>query len=305
MGVSFLLGIPVAAMCQAGDRPVAAWHRGDVSIAQENSRDAIAAALDSTTPNIEVDLIDFMDGEGGRGGLLAHDRTTDRLTGKKGVFKDFSRPSDIGENRSNPELPPAAFMTVPELFKLIEEKKNSGTTPLVSLDLKEEGPDEEAFGRWLGCMIRDYGFEEHVFVSSFYPDSIRGVKEACPECMVGGLVFNDHWALRYLSPNYTTLDLSPLSRATFFLGFLGKKKYPHDFVLIQDDILFGRPGLVDYWRNTRGVKFVGVFTYEKTRPYTAEEWTILQSADWLEIDPVQMRQYMELNISPKVKGVHQ
>lgn len=304
-GITSLLlpGNAVATDLLAPEFPTAAWHRGDVSSHQENSRKAITAALNSELPNIEVDLIDFIDEQGVRVGLLAHDVKTDRLTGTKGTFSSYTRLSEIGKNRSNPELPPEAFMTVSELFELIKTKKNGGTIPLVSLDVKEEGPHEEAFGRWLGRMIRDCGFEKHVFVSSFYPGNIKGVKETCPECMAGGLVFDDHWALKHLDPRYTTLDLSPLSRATFFLGFLGKRKYSHDFVLIQDDILLDRPELADYWRNTRGVKFVGVFTYEKTRPYTMEEWEILQSADWLEIDPVQMRQYLELKNQSNEKGV--
>jgi len=63
---------------------------------------------------------------------------------------------------------------------------------------------------------------------------------------VGGLVFNDHYALKYLDHRYSSLDLTTLSEWTFFLGFWGKKEFSHDFILIQDDIFFQHPELTDY-----------------------------------------------------------
>ena len=89
------------------------------------------------------------------------------------------------------------------------------------------------------------------------------------------------------------MDITPLSKVTFFLGFLGKKEYPLDFILLQDDIFFENPDLVNYWKNKRKVKFVGVFVYNKDRPYTEDEWALLKKADWLELDPPQMNQYLQ------------
>jgi hypothetical protein len=75
---------------------------------------------------------------------------------------------------------------------------------------------------------------------------------------------------------------------------LGKKAYPLDFVLIQDDIFFKNPELADYWKNKRHVKFVGVFAYNKNRAYTNAEWALLKKVDWIELDPPQMRQYIKM-----------
>jgi len=136
--------------------PAAGWHRGDVSVAQENSLKAIERALQSFSPNIEVDLIHFIDEKGDTVGLLAHEYEMKRTTGMKGKFFDQK-----------------------------------------------------------------------------------------------------------------------------------------DFVLVQDDIVFSQPALIEYWRNVRKVKFVGVFVYEKERGYTDAEWQILKKADWLELDPLQMRQREE------------
>ena len=69
--------------------PAAGWHRGDVSDAQENSRKAILKALKSSRPNIEVDVIDFVDKDSGRVGLLVHDYEMDRILGSKGEFKKY------------------------------------------------------------------------------------------------------------------------------------------------------------------------------------------------------------------------
>lgn len=275
--------------------PGAAWHRGDPSFAQENSRAALSKALNSANPNIELDIIDFIDAKGNRVGLVSHDYLMKRGTGLPGTFSDkYNDPSLLPQNAANPALPPEPFMTVVEVFELIKAKKAEGITPTVSLDMKEEGKNVEAFARWVGGMIKAYGFQDHVFASSFFADNIAPLKAACPECLVGGLVFNDHWGLQFLSYKYASVDITPISKVTFFLGFLGKKEYPLDFILIQDDIFFKNPELADYWKDARKVKFVGVFVYNKERPYTDAEWTLLKKVDWIELDPPQMNQYLQM-----------
>ncbi len=288
--IAFLV-IPINVL--AFDFPAAGWHRGDVSVAQENSRRAIMKALKSSSPNIEVDILDFIDVKGQRVGLLAHDYETDRITGTKGKFIDYHEISKLSKNSANPNLSPEPFITVIDLFDIIEKSKQDGITPLVSLDMKEEGNSGEEFGKWVGDRIKEYGFQEHVFASSFYKSNVIGVEATCPECMTGGLVFNDHWALKHLDYHHTSLDLTGVSNITFFLGFIGKKEVPHDFVLIQDDILFLQPDLVEFWKNVRKVKFVGIFVYKKERPYTEEEWQKLEKIDWLELEPLQMHQYIQ------------
>lgn len=291
LGLALLL-IALTMAARAADVPAAAWHRGDVSVGQENSRSAIAAALASLSPNIEVDIIGFTDADGAMIGLLAHDYDMERITGEKGPFARYHEITELPPNKADPALPPEGYLSVIELFEMIKSYKNTGKVVRVSLDMKEEGGGGEAFGRWVGNLIKSYGFQEHVFASSFYPSNVAGVKAACPECMIGGLVYRDHWALRFLDYRHTSLDITGLGKATFFLGFLGKKEFPVDFVLIQDDILVAHPELIEFWKKERKVKFVGAFVHDKERPYTVREWEILQKADWLELDPPQMRQFL-------------
>lgn len=275
--------------------PQAGWHRGEASFAQENSRAAIAKALDSINPNIELDIIDFVDQNGSRIGLVSHDYLMKRSTGLSGTFSPkYNNVSQLPPNAANPDLPPQPFLTVVELFEMIKEKKAKGITATVSLDMKEEGKNAEAFGKWVGEMIKGYGFHDHVFASSFFLNNVAPLKAACPECLVGGLVFNDHFALRFLNNHYSSLDITTFGRWTFFLGFPGKQEYPHDFVLIQDDIFFEQPELADYWKKTRKVKFVGVFTYNKELSYNVAEWNLLKKVDWLELDPPQMKHYLRM-----------
>jgi len=260
-------------------------------VAQENSHQAIASALQSFSPNIEVDLIHFINEKGDTVGLLAHEYEMKRTTGMKGKFFDQKDISRL-RNTANPNLPPEPFITVIDLFELIKKvKAEQNIIPLVSLDLNEESDRGEEFGAWLGGKIREYGFQAHAFASSFYASNIIGVEKTCPECLTGGLVFKDHWLLRYLDYTCTSLDLAQNSIFANLLPFVAMKMFPHDFVLVQDDILFAQPELMEYWRNNRKVKFVGVFVYEKERGYTDAEWQILNKADWLELDPLQMRQY--------------
>jgi len=285
--------LPVRPAAAAAFPGAAGWHRGDVTVAQENSRTALDTALRSRSPHIECDIIDFTEQNGARTGLVSHDYTMKRGTGQEGVFNSHHDRAKLPKNATNPKQPPEPFMTVIELFELIKARKNEGVTPFVSLDMKDESDHAEEFGRWVGQLIKQYGFERHVFASSFFKPDVEGVKAACPECLVGGLVFNDHFALKHLDYRYTSLDLTPVSKLTFFLGFLGKTEYQHDFVLLQDEIYLKNPHLLDYWRNTRKVKFVGVFVYNREGGYTDEEWRLLRQVDWLELDPPQMKQYLD------------
>jgi glycerophosphoryl diester phosphodiesterase len=287
--------LSLSSNCLAFNFPAAAWHRGDAAFAQENSRAALNKALNSPNPNIELDIIDFVDQNGSRVGLVSHDYLMKRATGLPGTFNEkFNDISKLPTNAANPKLQPEPFLTIIELFEMIKAKKAQGIIPTVSLDLKEEGKYVEEFSKWIGKLIQQYGFQDHVFASSFFVNNVAPLKAACPECLAGGLVFNDHWALRFLNHKYTSLDITPVSQATFFLGFLGKEQYPIDFVLIQDDIFFKNPELVDYWKNTRKVKFVGVFAYNKDRGYTSAEWELLKKVEWMELDPPQMNQYMQM-----------
>lgn len=284
----------------AFDFPAAAWHRGDTSFAQENSRAALERAFHSDSPNIEVDIIDFIDQNGNRVGLVSHDYKMQRATGLKEAFSEsYNNPTKLPKNWANPNLTPEPFMTVVELFDMIKDSKKQGVTPVLSLDMKDESKNAREFGQWVGKLIQQYGFQNHVFASSFFRSNIFAVKAVCPDCLVGGLVFNDHYALKYLDHRYSSLDLTTLSECTFFLGFWGKKEYSHDFILIQDDIFFRHPELADYWKTVRKVKFVGVFVYNKERNYTAAEWELLKKVDWLELDPPQMRQYLKMRSSSK------
>lgn len=291
---SFLTIFYFSSNISAHGFPAAGWHRGNVSVAQENSRNAIVSAFRSASPHIEVDVIDFIDEKGNRIGLLAHDTEIEKPNGSIIKFSDYKSLKSLPHNSANSKLPPNPYITVIDLFKLIKKFKKRGITPFVSLDVKEDRETEEEFGIWLGALIQKYNFQKHVFASSFHKSNIVGIKNACPECLTGGIIFNDHWALKYLDHRYTSLDVNFLGKLTYVLGFLGKKEYPHDFVLIQDDILFSEPYLVDYWKKVRNVKFIGVFVYKKGRPYTEKERKALKSIDWLELDPPQMSQRLRV-----------
>jgi hypothetical protein len=298
--LSLMLFLSLSIDCFAFNFPAAGWHRGDASFAQENSRAALVKALYSPSPNIELDIIDFIDQNGNRVGLVSHDYEMTRATGLKGAFSEqYDDLSKLPKNLANPKLPPESFLTVIDLFELIKKRKEQGVTPTVSLDMKDESKKAEEFSKWVGKLIQKYGFQNHVFASSFFKSNSFAIKAACPECMVGGLVFNDHFALKYLDYHHSSLDLTILSEYTFFMGFWGKKEFNHDFILIQDDIFFQHPELLDYWKNVRKVKFVGVFVYNKERLYTAAEWELLKKVDWMELDPPQMNQYLKMKAGSK------
>jgi hypothetical protein len=175
----------------------------------------------------------------------------DRITGSKGKFVDYTDIKALPLNTANPDMSAEPILSVIDLFDLIQESKEKGIVSMVSLDMKEEGVTGEEFGEWVGNLIKQYGFEKHVFASSFFKSNVEGVRKSCQECLTGGLVFNDHFALQYLDPKYTSLDLTAFSKATFLFGFWGKEDFKHDFVLFQDSIILSNPKLLDYWKNEK------------------------------------------------------
>ena len=167
--IIMMLQMPVMAF----DFPAVGWHRGDVSAAQENTKVALLKSLESPAPHIEVDLIDFIDSDGKRVGLLAHESEMARTTGLKGRFDEHHIVSQLPQNSVNPALPPAPFMTIIELFDLIQAQKLAGISPIVSLDMKEDGETGEAFGQWVGTLIQKYEFQEIMFASSLHKSNIK------------------------------------------------------------------------------------------------------------------------------------
>ena len=282
----------IQASVMAFEFPAVGWHRGDVSFAQENSKRAILKSLESPMPHIEVDIIDFIDSNGTRVGLLAHETKMARTTGQKGRFDQHHVVSQLPHNIVDPTHTPDPFMTVIELFDIIQAQKKLGINLIVSLDMKEDGKTGEAFGQWIGTLIQKYQFQDTMFTSSLYKSNIVGVESTCPECLTGGQVFQDHFALKYLDPHYTSLDISGCNW-TFFLGFLCKENFTHDLVILQDDVFFTDPAIIDFWKAQRQVKFVGVFVYNKDRPYTHQEKALLEKVDWIELDKVQMTPYLD------------
>lgn len=139
----------------AFDFPAAAWHRGDTSFAQENSRAAQVRAIHSTSPNIETDIIDFIDQNDNRVGLVSHDYKMKRTAGLKGAFSEwYNDLAELPKNQANPELVPEAFMKVVALFDMVKDSREQGVTPMVSLDLKDESKNAGEFGQWVGKLIQ-------------------------------------------------------------------------------------------------------------------------------------------------------
>jgi hypothetical protein len=120
--LSLILFLSFSIDCFAFNFPAAGWHRGDASFAQENSRAALVKALYSASPNIELDIIDFIDQNGNRVGLASHDYEMKRAAGLKGAFSEqYNDLSKLPKNVANPQLPQEPFLTVIDLFELIKK----------------------------------------------------------------------------------------------------------------------------------------------------------------------------------------
>lgn len=261
-----------------------AWHRGDFAKGQENCETALRAALESEYPHVEVDVIYFEDNTGKQQGLLSHELTMKRLTGKEGNYSSYRGVENLPLCNINKQLAPEKFITLLDFLDLLKEYKRQGIPVLATLDLKEDTDKGEMFGRWVGRQLVDYGLQKDVFVVSFFHSNIKGVKRICPECLHSGYLYEDHWFLGLLPTSVTIFDI--------FHPFSEIKNV--NIINIQDKIFFRNPRIAEYWKKKRRVTFVGMFSSDPERIYTEEEFqTIIRYTRWGEFDPIQMEAYRE------------
>lgn len=271
---------PTSFKLAEGFNPV--WHRGDVSKGQESGEKALRASLESEYPNVEVDAIYFEDGAGKQVGLISHDLTMERLTGKEGKFAGYNSIEILPLCTVNKELPPEKFITVIDFLNLFMDYKKRGIPALADLELKEDTNKGEIFGRWVGQQLVNYGLQKEVFVSSFFYSNMKGAKEACPDCLHGGNIYEDHWLLGRLPTSITVFDL--------FHPFSETKKI--NIINIQDKVLLKNPQIAEYWEKQRRVTFVAMFSSNPEKIYTDKELQIIvQHTRWGEFDPKQIEAY--------------
>lgn len=149
-------------------------HRGFSGKYPENTLLAFQKGIEAGADGFEFDTHLTRDGEI----VIIHDERLDRTTNAQGFVKDYTLEELRKVDASKP-FPECGFCGIPtlrEYFELIR-----GRDLITNIELKNgifwyEGMEEKVI-----AMIREYGLEERVILSSFNHRSVMKCKAPAPE----------------------------------------------------------------------------------------------------------------------------
>lgn len=215
----FLLGfvlIPIVLPMNAnadfpGEKPLIMAHRGSSGEAPENTKVAIAKAIEQGAKVIEFDVRQTQDGVL----VLFHDKTFERFTGSKGSVEDQTweqiKDSDVGSWFTKGDF---NGEKIPLFRDAMQQCVEAGVVPLI--ERKTGDPDKYAE------VIKDLDCAGGVIVQSFDWEFLRSFQKLMPVVVVGALgskkLSSEKFAeLKSFSPdwvgwNYKDLSVSEMEK---------------------------------------------------------------------------------------------
>jgi len=167
------------------NHPLVFAHQGGEGLAPSNTMVAFRMAVEAGADVLDADLHMTADGEL----VLIHDETVDRTSDGTGAVRDLTlaelRQLDFGYqaiavgDQSHPfRGQGVGIVTVEELFTLFGEPISDGRHLRFGIEIKQT--TAEAATRFCD-VIRRFGYEDRVLVSSFAQPNMDVFREACPE----------------------------------------------------------------------------------------------------------------------------
>ena len=155
-------------------------HRGFSGKYPENTLLAFQKGIEAGADGFEFDTHLTKDGEI----VIIHDERLDRTTNAQGFVKDYTLEELRKVDASKP-FPECGFCGIPTLREYFELTK--GMDLMTNIELKNsiiwyDGMEEKVI-----AMIREYGVEEQIVLSSFNHYSIMKCKKLAPELKCGFL----------------------------------------------------------------------------------------------------------------------
>ncbi|ACQ79154.1 Glycerophosphodiester phosphodiesterase [Beutenbergia cavernae DSM 12333] len=161
--------------------PLVIAHRGNSSVAPENTLVAYAAAARAEVAMIEVDVRMTADGEG----VLVHDTTVDRTSNAQGLVADLDT-EEIGRIDAGAWFDASFAGTRMPMWA--ETVDFFVSHPEVGMLLEIKAPwDREPLERLL-TQVAEAGIADRVLAQTFYPDILRMLGEIVPNEPRGFLV---------------------------------------------------------------------------------------------------------------------
>ncbi len=156
-------------------------HRGASGTAPENTMAAFRKAVEVGSHGIECDAQMSKDGKL----VVCHDELLNRTTNGKGFIKDMNYDAIKALDAGSWFDPGFAGERIPLLEELLELVKSSGI--YLNIELKTGVVLYEGIEDRVVEMVRSYGLQEKVILSSFNHYSIYDVKQKYPEILTGAL----------------------------------------------------------------------------------------------------------------------
>ncbi|HEY4551768.1 MAG TPA: glycerophosphodiester phosphodiesterase [Bacillaceae bacterium] len=151
-------------------------HRGSAGTHPENTMDAFKAAEKFGADGIELDVQLSSDGEI----VVIHDHTVDRTTNGSGMVKDFTL-DQLKKLKANYHFKHffKRSSRIPSLKEVFEWMK--GNSLVCNIELKNSEIPYEGLEDKVMAMIREYGYESRIVISSFNHYSLVYCRQICPE----------------------------------------------------------------------------------------------------------------------------
>lgn len=165
-------------------KSVKIWaHRGCSMAYPENTLEAFRAAAQlEGIAGIELDVQLTKDGEM----VVIHDETVDRTTNGTGKVCDYTLDEIKQLKIASVAGATTQIPTLEEVFVTLKDAcKNRGL--LINIELKNSKIRYEGMEEKVLALVKAHGLEENIVYSSFLPESMRLIKELCPDVQTGTL----------------------------------------------------------------------------------------------------------------------
>ncbi len=251
-----------------GQAAFIAGHRGDRTVAPENTMPALQAALDGPMGFVETDIQLTKDGIP----VLMHDTWVDRTTNGSGRVGDLTLPElqslDAGAWFS-PEFAGTRVPTLESLLSALQASAASGADTKALLEFKGFWSVDEV--RIVTDLIQQYDLGRIVILSSFDPVTLQHVQEAdetIPRAIITATLPNDpvRFARLYgaiaIITSHAAVEADPWVVDRVHRAGLGlvvytlnsKARWSSALALGVDGIITDRPHRLDTWMSARAAR---------------------------------------------------
>ena len=155
-------------------RPLIFGHRGYSAIAPENTLASFQKLLEHGIPGVEFDVHLCKTGEL----VVIHDSKLKRITGAEGTVEGSSHADLAGLDAGawySTEFKGEKIPLLSEVFELL------GKNVYYDIEIKQPQVKDSGISGKLIAMIREYGLEDRVVISSFNPFAIAPFRKSAPD----------------------------------------------------------------------------------------------------------------------------